>query len=527
MITHKKRIWLTGLGLSAIVVVVALMIAAHIVANRFEPYIREQAIHYLQKRFDSDVELAALRVYAPKISPLRLAISRGRGAFARVEGEGVALRHLGSRDVPPMFVMRSFVFVVDLGTLFDAQKTVHSVTIDGMEINVPPKGDRPDLDKDNDDHAKSGVIIEDVLITNSTLRILPKEKDKTPLQFDLHRVRLESASQDVAMKYDATLTNAKPPGEIQSKGTFGPWAATEPGDTPLSGQYDFKDADLGVFDEIAGVLHSTGEFKGSLDSISVQGEASVPNFRLKSAGNPVHLSTRFDVLVDGTNGNTILKPVIGTLGTTTFTTSGGVLKHEANDHRVIGLDVIMPNGNIRDLLTLAMEGPAFMEGRIFLKTKIDIPPLSGKVQRKLLLDGNFHISEGKFLRSKIQDQIDNFSRRGQGKPKDETILDVPTDMAGSFKLLNEVITFRSLSFAVPGAGVDLTGSYNLKKDDLDFRGTLKLQAKVSQTMTGWKRWVLKPVDPFFAKQGSGTLIHIQVTGTSKDAKFGRDRGKKD
>jgi hypothetical protein len=187
----------------------------------------------------------------------------------------------------------------------------------------------------------------------------------------------------------------------------------------------------------------------------------------------------------------------------------------------------MPNGNIRDLLTLAMEGPAFMEGRIFLKTKIDIPPLSGKVQRKLLLDGNFHISEGKVLRSKIQDQIDSFSRRGQGKPKDETILDVPTDMAGSFKLLNEVITFRSLSFAVPGAGVDLTGSYNLKKDDLDFHGTLKLQAKVSQTMTGWKRWVLKPVDPFFAKQGSGTLIHIQVTGTSKDAKFGRDRGKKD
>ena len=93
--------------------------------------------------------------------------------------------------------------------------------------------------------------------------------------------------------------------------------------------------------------------------------------------------------------------------------------------------------------------------------------------------------------------------------------------------MNQIITFRSLSFAVPGAGVDLTGRYDLDKDDLDFHGTLKLQAKISQTFTGWKRWALKPADPFFAKQGAGTLIHIQITGTSKDPQFGRDRGKKD
>jgi len=43
-------------------------------------------------------------------------------------------------------------------------------------------------------------------------------------------------------------------------------------------------------------------------------------------------------------------------------------------------------------------------------------------------------------------------------------------------------------------------------------------------MTGWKRWVLKPVDPFFAKEGAGTFLRIKVTGTSKAAKFGRDHG---
>ena len=97
-------------------------------------------------------------------------------------------------------------------------------------------------------------------------------------------------------------------------------------------------------------------------------------------------------------------------------------------------------------------------------------------------------------------------------------------IAGKFKLENEAITFRSLSFAVPGSGVDLTGSYDLDRDALDFHGTLKLHATVSETMTGWKRWVLKPLNPFFSNHGSGTLLHIQVVGTSKEPKFGRDRG---
>jgi hypothetical protein len=100
-------------------------------------------------------------------------------------------------------------------------------------------------------------------------------------------------------------------------------------------------------------------------------------------------------------------------------------------------------------------------------------------------------------------------------------------MAGTFNMEDQKITFRNLSFAVPGSGVDLAGSYDLEQDDLDFHGTLKLDAKVSETMTGWKRWLAKPLDPFFSKDGAGTLLHIQVVGSSKEPKFGRDKGPKD
>ncbi|PYS37284.1 MAG: hypothetical protein DMG14_21825, partial [Acidobacteria bacterium] len=117
--TKRKKTVLIGLGMFALLSVMAVLVAASLLAKRFEPYIREQAILYLHNRFDSDVELAALRVRMPKTSPLRLLMTRGRGAVARVEAEGLLLRHKGRRDVPPMFAMKGFSFEVDLGTLFD------------------------------------------------------------------------------------------------------------------------------------------------------------------------------------------------------------------------------------------------------------------------------------------------------------------------------------------------------------------------------------------------------------------------
>ena len=129
------------------------------------------------------------------------------------------------------------------------------------------------------------------------------------------------------------------------------------------------------------------------------------------------------------------------------------------------------------------------------------------MREKLLLNGQFEVSQAKFLRSTIRSRSTSLSRRGQGQPKNQEIDEVVSVMAGNFSLENEVITFRSLSFAVPGSGVDLAATLHLDRDVLDFHGTLRLQAKVSETMTGWKRWVLKPVDPFFSKQGAELAPH--------------------
>ena len=170
--TQRKKKWLMIISLVAGFGIIALIVAAQIIAHRIDPYIRQQAVLYLQRRFESEVELASLRIRLPNTSPLKLLLNRGHGALVEVEGDGVLLRHKGRHDIPPMFIMKKFTSEVDLGTLFDTPKMVRSVTISGMEINIPPKGERPDLTGNHDDSGlNTGVIIQEAIITESVSNI--------------------------------------------------------------------------------------------------------------------------------------------------------------------------------------------------------------------------------------------------------------------------------------------------------------------------------------------------------------------
>jgi len=514
-------LWLGGIALFVVLLGAGAYIAASVIAKQFEPTLRAQAIQYLRDRFHSDVELAGLHINRPKMSAIQILLRHGRGAIVAVEGDGLAMRFGGDASRPPLFSIKKVFLTVDLGVLFEPRKSVNFVSLDGMEINVPPKGERKNWG--GGDGSNSNVIIRNVQIKNAALVLLPKDPAREPLRFQISRLQLESVGVNSAMRYDADLNIPKPPGTVKSIGMFGPWNASEPGDTPLQGNYTFDNADLGIFAAIAGTLSSKGTFDGSLNSVTARGTTYVPNFQLKMAGNSLPLSTTFEALVDGANGNTVLQPVRATLGHTKFTTTGAVIKHEEYSQRGINLNVAMPNGDMRDLLRLSMKGPPFMEGSINMKSSIAIPPLATTVKQKLVLDGTFDLKDAKFLKSTIQDQIDQLSRRGQGQPKNQEIDEVVSKMQGSFHLENQVMTFRSLAFEVPGAAVSVAGSYDLAADTLDFHGALKLQAKISQTVTGWKRWLLKPADPFFAKNGAGTYLRIKIEGDAHHPKFGLDR----
>ena len=83
-----------------------------------------------------------------------------------------------------------------------------------------------------------------------------------------------------------------------------------------------------------------------------------------------------------------------------------------------------------------------------------------------------------------------------------------------------------LTFEVPGAKVQLAGGYSLQAEELDFKGQLLLDAKISETVTGIKSVLLKAVDPLFTqKDGSGSAIPIKIAGSRSAPVFGLDVGR--
>ena len=54
----------------------------------------------------------------------------------------------------------------------------------------------------------------------------------------------------------------------------------------------------------------------------------------------------------------------------------------------------------------------------------------------------------------------------------------------------------------------MNGSYGLHSERVNFVGDVQLEAKVSQTMSGVKHWMLIPFDPLFMKHGAGTYLPV-------------------
>ncbi len=529
-----SRKWLAWTGLAAGIILAGLCVAGLLLARRAEPFIREQTVAYLEKRFAADIELGSFRVSLPPHFPADLFVRGGRGAKALVTAERISLRPRDHAGSPPLLVMRLLYFEVDLRSLLVGRGIVNQVRMEGLEINIPPKSENRALTppsgrgrnrQEGGFFAPVSILIEDIRADGSRLAILPRDSSKAPLVFVLHRVRLESAGPGVPMRYHATLTNARPPGLIQADGTFGPWVTDNPAESPVTGKYRFDNADLAVFKGIAGILCSTGEFRGRLNQIEVDGESRTPDFRLTMCGNRVPLQTKFHAIVDGTNGNTLLQPVEAKLGETTFEVRGGVVHNTGEHGKTVDLDVLLNQGRIGDLLRLALKGDRpVMHGRVALQMKFTLPPGAGEIADRLSLEGTFRLNNAHFTSSSIRKEIDSLSHRAQGEPGNLQTEEVPARMQGRFVMAHGVVNFRELRFVIPGAYVELTGSYTFEREELDFHGKLRTQAHVSQMASGWKHWLLKPVDPFFAKEGYGAVISIKVAGTREKPQFGLDHG---
>jgi hypothetical protein len=273
-----------------------------------------------------------------------------------------------------------------------------------------------------------------------------------------------------------------------------------------------------------------GEFTGQLDNIVVDGTTETPNFSLDTANHAMPLHTKFHAVVDGTDGDTYLQPVEARLADSNFTCNGAIINVKGKGH-IIDLDVNVPNGRIQDFLQLAVKTtPVVMTGRLTMKTKLHIHPGNESVSKKIGMKGGFTLRQIHFTNPDVQDKVDMLSLRAQGDPKDAKpgAEDVHSQMVGQFVMGDGKLSFSKLDYTMPGADVALTGDYTLDGDRFEFEGKVRTNAKLSQMVASkWKSLLLKPVDPFFKKDGAGAEIPVKVSGTKSAPKFGLDLHHKD
>jgi hypothetical protein len=532
----KKAAWWTGIAAAVALVILSVVI---IVGSRSDP-LRKLVIATLEDRLNSDVELRAFSVDTyPRFT---------------IQGEGLVLRLRGTTageasrpDLPPLIQIEKFTVYCGIVDLWRRPRRFQHVTLEGLVVNIPPGGLRghgnpvsdafkeaaarnaaPQASNADQSFAESPIIVEELRADDAMLRIIPKREGKAPREFAIHTLTMHSLGLGQAMPFEATLTNPTPKGQIQTSGTFGPWQKGNPGATPLAGRYTFAKADLSTIDGIGGLLDSTGEFAGALERIAVKGETRTPDFRLDISGQPVPLDTKFEAVVDGTDGDTYLNTVDAKFLKTSLTAKGAIAGSPGVKGRTIQLHVRIHQGRIEDLLRLSTK-PAepLIVGAVALHTDFTLPPGEGDVIQRLRLAGEFDVSKAQFSDPKVRQKIAGMSARARGlDPEQDKIENVVSDLNGKFRLHNAVLSFSELSFAIPGATVQVAGDYGLKSEELAFDGTVRMKATISQAAGGGLKGVLlKIIDPIFRKKGAGAVVPIRIKGTVDNPKVGLDVGR--
>jgi hypothetical protein len=507
-INRPFRLWpyLAGILLGLCAGLVLFMVLG---ARNIDDRTRQWVISELSSRFDSAVELKSLHVETtPRM---------------QVTGEGLTLRYRNRTDVPPLVQIARFSFNLGVLGIVHVPRHIKGVFVENLVITIPPSDPHAAPAPPRPSARIPRIIFNEIVCNDTTLIILPKKAGRDPLDFEIHDLVMKNVGDAKPFDFHGTLTNAKPKGEIATRGTFGPWNAEEPAFTPVSGTYSFDHADLDPFAGIGGTLSSTGQYSGRLNQIEVQGQTDTPNFSLDPVGRPVPLHTEFSATVDGTDGDTYLHPVRATLLKSLIIADGSVTRAAGKSGHIISLNIFAPNARLQDILRLATKSTQpVMTGTVNLRTKMLLGPGKERVIHRLTLDGDFGVSDAEFASVEVRDKLESLSRHALGKPNDEDAGSAITDLVGHYRLDHDVASFPRLSFSIPGAEVRLTGKYQLPDETLDFRGNLRMQAKLSQTITGKKSFFLKLADPFFKKDGAGSVVPIRISGTRDAPKFALD-----
>ena len=425
--TRPRSVW--PIAIATILIFAA--VGATIAARSLKPWVRNRLVEALKENYSSGLEVKELDF---SLFPT-----------VHITGHGLLLRHKGRTDIPPLVSIESFTADTGIRDILATPVRIRHLRLDGLNIYVQTGGRHEPKEAGTTlSRTPSRFVIDEVIADGTRLETIPDKPEKEPLIWEISKLTLHDTGPGRPMSFRATLTDAKPPGEIHTQGSFGPWQREHPRLTPVSGSYTFRDADLSAFPGLSGILSSDGSYHGVLERIEVEGNTDTPKFELQISKNPVHLTTKFQAVVDGTDGTTRLQPVTAHFGHSSLIARGIVDTTPGAPGKIVSLDVNVPRSRLEDVLRLGVKGKPPLTGVTSFHTKFLLPPGNRDISRRLRLDGVFDVADARFSDPESQQKLDQMSLRGRGKKNNGGDEPVASNFKGNFSLRDGVMHFTNL-----------------------------------------------------------------------------------
>lgn len=505
------------IGIGALILIACLAVIVALGAKEW-PLTRAAVVQALEEQSGSTVEISSFQhIYFPH-----------PGCIA----QDVVFRR-GSSASPPLITIKKLTIMGSYHTLL-----FHHITIiraERMHLSIPPRGkqtgpESPPIDLGS---LHSGLTIGKIFADGAEVEFLTDQPGQQPLVFHIPKLALHNLAEGQPLLYHASIFLPLPPAEVYVQGKFSPVRHGTVGATEMSGTFDVEHMNLGVFRGIAGTLASKGSFDGVLQHITVQGDTNTPDFQVTQSGHPLHFVTHYQALVNGLNGDVALKSVTAQFGRSRIVVAGQIAGQDDGKGKNVSLQMYSNRARVQDLLWLFVKDtkPA-MTGPIVFRAKATLPPEHRRFIDKIQLQGDFGITGGQYPHSETQKDIDVLSARAQGKAdevEDENDKRggdsydpgrVLSNVKGHVVLRDGLAHLSNITFDVPGASAQVSGTYKLKTEQIDFKGEMHLDTQLSKATTGVKSFLLKVIQPLTSeKKHQGSLVSLKIEGTYDDPKY--------
>ena len=441
---------------------------------------------------------------------------------------GLTLFRKTALDLPPFGHAEKMVVQGRWRDLFLLQQRVMTVEVTGLHIVIPPIGSRANRKNfppgSSSDFTGPDTAVEMFKFHNTVLEIM--KNDGRRLIFPIRELDLAHFEKNQAVNYSVDMQNPIPSGRIQARGTFGPLNAKQIGVTPVSGNFTFTTVNLHDVGNIAGILASQGQFRGPLEAIEAQADSLTPNFSVDD-GKPTRIAASVQCTVNGTNGDVAIHNIEAHTGKTTVHAIGAVQGSPDQNFsgKVSNFDIVVQAGRAEDVLRPFIHDDVPISGSVWLRSHAYLAPTGegGGFLHRLRVGGTFDVPAERVADRNTEKRLTDFSQRAQAKkapdPAEDAdrgssaATDVLSAVKGPAQIRDGIASSQHLTFNIPGAQADLSGTFNFHNKVVHLVGNLRMDTDISHTATGFKSFLLKPLAPFFKKKKAGALVAIAVTGS--------------